>query len=528
MRRSRCYLFFIIALTALLEGCQSATLEQRPPNIIIIMADDMGFSDLGSYGGEINTHYLDLLARQGLQFTQFYNTGRCCPTRASLLTGLYPHQAGMGGMVTDVDSSPEAGPYQGYLNDASVTIAEVLRQRGYKTYQSGKWHVGEKKEHWPTERGFDQYFGLISGASSYFEVIKDQPRVRQMAMNDEPWTPPADGFYMTEAITDHAESFIRNHVATHKRRTPFFLYVPYTAPHWPLHALPEDVEIYEGEYDAGWEVLRQQRFERMKQLGLIDASVALPELPNSIPNWDEVTDKATWARRMEVYAAMVHRMDLGVGRILKALDETKTIRNTVIFFLSDNGGSSEDITARELHQPASVVGEQGSYDAYREPWAHLSNTPFRYYKSWTHEGGIATPLIVYWQGGLIDPGRMVHEPGHVIDLMATSLDLAGARYPERFEGRSITPTEGTSLRPILENTPATPSNLYWEHLGARAMRRGNLKLVAGKQGLPWELYDLGKDRNERRDIASLYPDTVRSMAASWQTWADRIGVRVRR
>ncbi len=266
----------------------------------------------------------------------------------------------------------------------------------------------------------------------------------------------------------------------------------------------------------------------MKQLGIIDASVALPELPNSIPNWDDVADKAIWARRMEVYAAMVHRMDLGVGRILKALDETKTIRNTIIFFLSDNGGSSEDITARELHQPASVVGDQGSYDAYREPWAHLSNTPFRYYKSWMHEGGIATPLIVYWQGGLKEPGRLVHEPGHVIDLMATSLDLAGAQYPERFEGRSITPTEGISLRPILENASTTSSDLYWEHFGARAMRKGKLKLVAGKQGLPWELYDLGTDRNERRNIASLYPDTVQAMATSWQTWADRIGVREHR
>lgn len=525
MRRSRFHYLALIVLTACLEGCQVPASDERPPNIVIIMADDMGFSDLGSYGGEIETQYLDLLARRGVRFTQFYNTGRCCPTRASLLTGLYPHQAGMGGMVSSVESAPEAGPYQGYLNETSVTIAEVLRQHGYKTYQSGKWHVGEKKEHWPTERGFDQYFGLISGASSYFEVIEDQPRIRQMALNDEPWTPPDEGFYMTDAISDHAESFIRDHVQAHKRSTPFFLYVPYTAPHWPLHALPEDVEIYDGVYDAGWGVLREQRFKRMKQLGIVDGSLALPEMPASVPDWENVEDKALWARRMEVYAAMVHRMDLGIGRIIKALDETKTIRNTVIFFLSDNGGSPEDVTGRNLHKAASVVGERDSYDAYREPWAHLSNTPFRYYKSWTHEGGIATPLIVYWQGGLQEPGRLIHEPGHVIDLMATSLDLAGVPYPESRNGHTITPVEGKSLLPVLQGEAAATGSLYWEHFGARAIRQGNMKLVAGKDGLPWELYDLEADRNELQDLAASYPDTVQAMATAWQTWADRVGVR---
>ncbi len=477
----------------------------------------MGYSDLGSYGGEIETPYLDMLASRGLRFTQFYNAARCCPTRASLLTGRYPHEAGMGGMVSSIDSDPESGPYQGYLKENVETLAERLKAANYSTYLSGKWHVGEKEAHWPRKRGFDRFFGLISGASSYFEVIKDQPRVRQMALDDDPWEPPAEGFYMTDAITDYATQFIEDHVADHSRRKPFFLYVPYTAPHWPLHALESDVARYEGVYDVGWDSIRVARYERQVASGIIDGQWALPARPAGMPAWETVENKKEWSRRMAVYAAMVDRMDQGIGRILKALDETRTIRNTLIIFLSDNGGSAENVTGRKLHDASKRIGEKGSYAAYREPWAFVSNTPFRQYKSWTHEGGIATPMIVYWMRGISTPGRIIHQPGHLVDLMSTSLELA------RVEPDDSLP--GISLRPHFDGETAPEHNgLYWEHLGAQAVRQGPWKLVKGRNAEAWELYNLKSDRNERYNLATQYPDRVNQMANDWQRWAERTGV----
>lgn len=499
-------------------GCRPAPTSPRSPNIIIILADDLGYSDIGAFGGEIKTPYLDLLARKGLRFTQFYNAARCCPTRASLLTGRYPHEVGMGAMVSSVDADPQEGPYQGYLDMRVETIAERLREANYSTYLSGKWHVGEKAEYWPLQHGFDRYFGLISGASSYYEIIKDQPRKRQMAIDDKLWEPPAEGFYLTDAITDYATKYIRDHVRTHTRRKPFFLYVPYTAPHWPLHAHESDVARYEGVYDVGWDVIRQARFEKLKEIGLIDERWALPSRPTSIPAWEDVTDKPVWSRRMAVYAAMVDRMDQGVGKIIQALDETRTIRNTMVVFLSDNGGSAEDVTGRGLHDPSAPIGERGSYDAYREPWAYVSNTPFRQYKSWTHEGGIATPMIVYWRRGIESPGRVVHQPGHLIDLMTTSLELAGLSNDSDVHA-------GLSLVPFFNDEQrASHDALYWEHLGARAVREGPWKLVWGKQAENWELYNLGADRNELYDLAGEYPDRVTTMANKWQQWADSVGV----
>lgn len=512
----------VIGFCWLLAGCQSADDVQHSPNIVIILADDMGYSDIGSFGGEIRTPYLDLLARQGLRFTQFYNAARCCPTRASLLTGVYPHAAGMGAMVSNIHSTPEQGPYQGYLDENVETIAEYLKTADYSTYMSGKWHVGEKPEHWPLKRGFDRYFGLISGASSYYEIITDQPRVRQMALDDERWEPPAEGFYMTDAISDHAVNFIREHVRENTRRKPFFLYVPYTAPHWPLHAHETDIARYEGVYDVGWDSIRVARYNRMVADGLIDSQWKLPARPASIPAWEEVTDKATWSRRMAVYAAMIDRMDQGIGKILQALDETRTIRNTLVIFLSDNGGSAEDVTGRNLHDGSKKIGEQGSYDAYREPWAFVSNTPFRRYKSWTHEGGIATPMIAYWMRGIKEPGRIVNRPGHLVDLLATSLEVAGVA-DSVFAASTALP--GISLVPVFNAESARRHEaLYWEHLGARAVRRGDWKLVRSRHNEAWELYDLQKDRNEQHDLAASNPALVNDMAAQWQNWADQVGV----
>ncbi len=500
-------------------GCTTGTPSPRTPNIIIILADDMGYSDIGSFGGEIKTPYLDLLARRGLRFTQFYNAARCCPTRASLLTGKYPHEVGMGGMVSSIDSNPTAGPYQGYLDTNASTIAERLKEANYSTYLSGKWHVGEKQEHWPLKRGFDRYFGLISGASSYFEVITDQPRVRQMALDDQKWEPPENGFYMTDAITDYATKYIREHVADHTRRKPFFLYVPYTAPHWPLHAFETDIERYKGVYDVGWDSIRVQRYERLIQNGIIDDRWTLPARPESIPAWDEVPNQQEWSRRMAVYAAMIDRMDQGIGKIIRALDETRTIRNTLIIFLSDNGGSPENITGRGLHDATKIAGERGSYEAYREPWAFVSNTPFRQYKSWTHEGGIATPMIAYWRRGIKDTGRIIHQPGHLIDLMATALELAGLQQQPETE------LTGISLVPQFNNEGQTDHEaLYWEHLGAKAVRKGPWKLVMGKRSNNWELYNLDADRNERHNVALTYPELVEELQADWEDWASRVGV----
>ena len=514
--------YFVLAA---LSGCTSNELSPKPPNIVVIMADDLGYSDVGSYGGEIQTPYIDLLAARGIRFTQFYNAGRCCPTRASLLTGLYPHQAGMGGMVSTVDSEPMVGAYQGYLNNQSVTMAEVLRLENYRTYMSGKWHVGEKQEHWPLKRGFDRYFGLISGASSYYELIKDQPRIRQIVLDDEHWEPPETGFYMTDAITSYATRFIRDHVAEYRRRVPFFLYVPYTAPHWPLHALPNDIERYRGVYDKGWDSLRTERFERIKNLGLIDRYAEIPPRSPSIPSWDMVENKETWARRMEVYAAMVDRMDQGIGRIIKALDETKSLRNTVILFLSDNGASPEDVINRGLHDSTKVSGSRGTYDAYREPWASVSNVPFRYYKAWAHEGGIATPLIAFWPNGITQTGRIEHQPGHVVDLMATIIELSGGHYPSVYNNETIIPLAGKSLVPLFKGEKREGhQSLFWEHLGRRAMRKGDWKIVTNKDNDDWELYNLDGDRNELVDLSNTYPKMLNQMKSEWEVWADSVGV----
>lgn len=521
---------FVISVLLLLflGACRSAPeipVVERP-NIVIVMADDLGYSDIGAYGGEIQTPHLDRLAQNGLAFSQFYNAARCCPTRASLLTGLYPHQAGMGMMVTSVSSIPVQGPYQGYLNDQSVTIAEVLGQAGYRTYISGKWHVGEKKEHWPLERGFDRYFGLISGASSYYEVITDQPRVRQMALDSIPWTPPETGFYMTDAISDYAVDFIQ----THEQETPdqpFFLYVPYTAPHWPLHALPEDIARYEGVYAMGWDSLRTLRYQRMIEEGIIDAEWPLSPRPEPIPAWESIDDKAPWIERMQVYAAMVDRMDQGIGKIIETLEATGKLDNTIIFFLSDNGASPEDPTSRGLHDESVPQGAKGSYDGYRTPWANASNTPFRYYKAWAHEGGIATPLIVHWPAGIQDPGRRPDQLGHVVDLMATSIDLAGATYPERTStGQTALPLEGQSLLPVMQpNTQGYAEKiLYWEHGGAKALRAGKWKISAPIQSDEWELYDIEADRTELNDLSESHPAVRDSLKLLWERWAARVGV----
>ncbi|MEX2672072.1 MAG: arylsulfatase [Phycisphaeraceae bacterium] len=517
-----------VSLASLAGTAASAEAPQDQPNIVIIMADDMGYSDIGSFGGEIQTPNLDALAEGGLRYSQFYNTGRCCPTRASLLTGLYPHQAGVGHMV-----SPGTQPgYRGRLVDRAVTIAEVLGEQGYHTAMAGKWHVTHyaynnpeptlHRASWPRQRGFDRFFGTLSGAGSFFEPVS--------LMRDNTFIEPDEDFYYTDAISDQASRFITEAPADE----PVFLYVAHTAPHWPLHALPEDIARYEGVYDEGWDQMREDRHERLLEMGLLSEDWPLSARGGGIPAWSDAEHKAWQARRMAVYAAQVDRMDQGIGRVVQALKETGRFENTLILFLADNGGSHEVIQGTNTRhgnfeqggtQPNIMPGDADTYASYGRPWANASNTPFRLYKSWNHEGGIATPLIAHWPNGIRDRGGIRHQPGHVIDLMATAVDISRSRYPEIYNDHEILPLEGTSLVPSFDSDqPLEREAIFWEHQGSRAVRVGDWKLVRERRK-DWELYNLKVDRTETHNLADEHPDRVTQMAERWNAWADRAFVR---
>jgi len=529
------------------------------PNILIILADDVGYSDIGCYGGEIDTPNLDRLAAGGLRFTQFYNTARCCPTRASLLTGLHPHQAGVGHMMEDRGHDG----YRGTLNRQCVTIAEVLKPAGYKNYAVGKWHVtpGRSAEaladtrNWPLQRGFDRYYGTIHGAGSYFDpsaLVRDNNRITMA--NDREYQP--DEFYYTDAIGEQAVTFIREHVRDHGTQ-PFFLYAAFTAAHWPLHARESDIAKFKGRYDGGYEPVRSARLAKQKQLGLLDERWA-PTPPAE--KWESVRDKAFESRCMEVYAAQINSLDQNVGRIVAELTRHGQLDNTLVFYLQDNGACAELIgrgpktatldpgpalppmakddqqfdsqpkqtrDGRVVRQGVGVMpGAADTYVSYGRGWANVSNTPFREYKHWTHEGGISTPLIMHWPAGMASSqrGRLEPQPGQLMDLMATCLDVAGAGYPVEFQGEKIKPCEGTSLRPVLSGTSLSRTKpLVWEHEGNRAVRDGHWKLVA-REGKSWELYNLETDRTETVDVAASESERVQKMAATWEAWAARADV----
>ncbi len=508
-----------VLLLIFLSGCVSTVPDDRP-NIVLILADDLGFSDIGPYGGEIRTPNLDELADGGIRFMQFYNAGRCCPTRASLLTGRYAHEVGMGGMVSAVDADPEPGPYQGYVDTTVATLADVLRAAGYETYMSGKWHIGEKPDYWPRKQGFDRYFGLISGASSYWEIITDQPRVRQMALDDEPIDPPAEGFYMTDAITDYAVSFLEQH-EREKANEPFFLYTAYTAPHWPLHAYEEDIERYLGRYDGGWDSLRAARYDRMRDMGLIDERYVLTDRTPGIEAWSDVNNKEDWSRRMAVYAAMVDRMDQGIGRIIDHLEMSGRLDNTLVMFLADNGACAEGIEGRNLNDPEVPVGARGSYVAYKEPWANASNTPLRLYKQWQHEGGVLTPFIVHWPDGIEELGVINRTVGHIVDIMPTAIALSGGRHPDAAQD----PLVGRNVMDLIsEERVSHERELFFEHIGNRALRQGDWKIAWDRRREAWELYDMAADPVETTDLSRQNPARLDSMRTRWEGWASRLGV----
>lgn len=496
--------------------CQAA----EKPNVLLIMVDDMGFSDIGCYGGEILTPHLDSLAATGVRFTQFYNTSRSCPTRASLMTGLYQHQTGIGQMSEDPEH-PKANDwgtegYKGYLNRRCVTIAEVLKSAGYHTYMAGKWHLGmHGQEKWPLQRGFDRFYGILAGACSYLCPSGGRGLVSDNTKLPAPEAP----YYTTDAFTDYAIRFVDEQ--TDDR--PFFLYLAFNAPHWPLQAKEEDIRKFTKLYrEKGWDAIRMDRLKRMITSGLIAPDSEFAQWENR--HWDDLTEeeKDKSAYRMAVYAAQVHCVDYNIGRLLDALRNKGELENTLIIFLADNGACAEPYQElgggrqEDINNPAL-----GGAISYGRAWAQTSNTPFRKYKCRSYEGGISAPLIVSWADGLGNrEGEWCRVPGYLPDIMPTILEATGASYPKRYEGNGIYPLVGSSLFPAIEHkTDSLHEFMYWEHQNNRAIRWGRWKAIRDEKGTEWELYDVVADRSERHDLAALHPDIVEKLKTEWNRWA---------
>ena len=513
------------------------------PNIILILADDMGYSDIGCFGSEIETPNLDRLAAGGARFSQMYSFARCCPSRAALLTGLHPQQAGVGHMVFDHGTRA----YQGYLRDDAVTIAEVLKGAGYRTLMSGKWHTGgqmlaQEPATWrpgtlgfptPQQRGFDRFYGTLVGAGSFFHP-------HALTEDGEFVTDYPDDFYYTDAISDKASDMID---AAHEADAPFFLHVAYTAPHWPLHAWPEDIAKYQGAYRGGWDALRQNRHEELNGLGILDPAWRISPRDSASHPWEAEANTDWEDLRMATYAAMIDRMDQGIGRILAKLDALSITDDTLIIFLSDNGGCAEFMAEDGWRDHRSYVptmpdgrrvqignrvglapGPADTFMSYDLPWANASNSPFRLYKHWVHEGGISSPCIVHYPA-LIEAGALCHSPVQFIDVLPTFAELAGAAYPSEFNGKAIQPVEGESFLPALQGADWRRANpLYWEHEGNRAVRIGDWKLVSKHPG-DWELYNMIEDRTELSDLSAGEAERVTAMAGMYVAWAERCEVR---
>jgi arylsulfatase A-like enzyme len=467
------------------------------PNIVLILVDDMGWSDLGCYGSEIDTPNLDRLAAGGLRFTQFYNTAKCAQTRATLLSGLNHDEVGIARMRN------------------CWTLAEAMKKAGYFTLMAGKWHLAKE----PTDRGFDRYFGHLSGATDYFKGNNT------FRLNGKPFKVPAKGFYTTDAFTDYAIRFIDESRASGK---PFFCYLAYNAPHYPLQAPRKEVEKYRGKYQVGWDQLRKQRYARQQQLGLLKAGWKLSPRPADVPAWATLSPdrKDKEDLRMATYAGMIDRLDQDIGKLVAHLKKQGVFEDTLLMFLSDNGACPFDRNRNIDKMP----WEGGSHWTYDKGWAHACNTPFREYKRNQHEGGISTPCIVHWPGGLrARPGSITHQVGHLVDVMPTLLELTGTKYPDQFHGEILKPLRGRSLLPILAGQMTVEHKaLYFDFAGVHhAIRMGKWKLVAKDRG-PWELYDMEADRSELNDLAKSQPDRVKAMQQAWEAWAREVGVKERK
>lgn len=520
----------------------NAFAQNNRPNIIIIMADDLGYSDIGCFGGEINTPNLDRLAKKGLRMTNVHNNARCCPTRASLLTGQYAHKVGLSMNGNALTSN-------------GVTIAEILREQGYQTGMVGKWHLSdditkdskEEQLRWlnhhayldddfasrasyPINRGFQKHYGIIWGVVDYFDpfsLVDGETPVRNV---------PKD-FYITDAFNQKSVEYIQEFTA---KKQPYFLYVAQCAPHWPLHAKPEDMAKYKGQYDQGWDELRKQRYQRMVKMNLIDPKITpLSAVMGKLGAWEQLSasEKAYQAAKMEAHAAMIDRVDQGVGQILQTLEATKTLDNTLIIFLADNGASPEIPTVpgydrssatrdgREILYDAALkpelVGQETSYTGIGQNWANAANTPYRYWKIESFGGGIRTPMIVHWPQGLkAKKGSTNDNLAHAFDILPTILDVTGISYPQSYKGNALTPMDGLSLLPILNGQKSNGrQSLFFEHANGRAYQQGQWKLIMPSGGnRVWELYDLSKDRGEIQNLAQANPAKVEEMQAAWEKW----------
>ena len=527
-------LILLVAGSIFLTCCTSKKdikLNNKKPNIILILSDDMGYSDIAPYGGEINTPNLSDLAKNGLKFTQFYNSARCSATRASLLTGTYPHQAGIGHHTNPPTNrnqhnygTPE---YTGRLSSNVITIAEVLKESGFSTIISGKWHLSSfDKNQWPLQRGFDKFYGTIAGACNYFKP--EDPR--SIFEGNEKLNIDDENYYTTDAFTDKAIEYI-DKVKSENSEKPFFLYLSYNAPHWPLQAPKENIDKYRGNYIKGWENLREERYKRMIEMGLIDSSWDLSY--DDIVSWDSLSKgkREEMDLRMAIYAAMIDRMDQNIGRLINDLKSKGLYDNTIIMFLNDNGACAESDMLGSGPKEQLETKKGPLKLSYGKAWANASNTPYRSYKHWTHEGGIGTPFIVHWPNGISEEskGLTVNQYGFLPDIMATCLDLAKTNIPEVFNGNKIKKHSGKSLTPIFRGSKEQihKEPIFWEHEGNKAVRLGDYKLVQDwEKGIDdnWELYNISKDRTEQNNLINLLPDKAKEMISMYDDWAKKIGV----
>jgi len=501
----------IIVILILSPGIKklSALNGKKRPNIIIILADDMGYSDLSCMGSEIPTPNIDNLAKDGVLFTHFYNASRCCPSRASLLTGLYQTRAGIGHMNTTKLNVPE---YQGYLSKNAVTIAEVLKETGYRTIMTGKWHVGDEPEQWPMRRGFERFYGIPAGGGLYFYPSKFLER--PVYLNENIVTPDS-GWYSTDAFTEQAIHFIKE--AT-KEKKPFFLYQAYIAPHFPLQARESDIAKYRGKYNNGYDSIRIQRFKRQKMLGVIPVNAVLSTA--EYPDWKTVHNREEESRKMEVYAAQIDCLDRNIGELIQCLKDMGIYENTVVFFLSDNGACAEVVDRSK----GVEIGGSNSFVSYGKNWANVSNTPYRLYKSFTHEGGILTPMIVSWPEGIAKTGKITGEPAMINDIMPTCLELAGAKYPATYYGNEIYPVDGINLLPlVMGNEENSDRTMFFQHEGNEAVRQSNWKLVKQSKK-EWELYDMTKDPVEMKDLSRKDSIQMKKLLEKYQNWSREYGV----
>ena len=522
----------LLLLWTSLTAAHAATEPAKPPNILIIVADDMGFSDIGCYGGEIRTPVLDGLAKGGLRFTQFYNTSRCWASRASLLTGYYPQA-----IRRDILPSEDRGEYGMFGKTSGANgirpgwarmLPEFLKPLGYRNYHSGKWHMDGDR----LPAGFDRSYSLedhnrFFSPASHFEDDVALPAVE-----------PGSGYYSTSYIASHAIKCLKEHEEKFPDK-PFFEYLAFTAPHFPLQALPEDIAVYQDRYKVGWDVIRAERFKRLKEMGIVDSGLS-PLEPDAVPRWNltdeeqrtqispgEMGRAVAWdslndvqkdfqAAKMAIHAAMVHRMDIEIGRVLDQLRAMNALDNTLVFFMSDNGASAEMMVRGDGHDSNAEPGSGATYLSIGPGWSSLANTPFRRHKTWVHEGGISTPLIVHWPKGIAARGELRQTPGHLIDLVPTILDAAGVEPIDRWEGKPMPSAPGKSLRPLFaKDHSITRDSLWWLHEGNRALRVGDMKIVAVGKDSPWELYDVSTDRAESKNLAKESPEKVDELSAIW-------------